>query len=111
MGFHATSITSELHPPSKCLMLFVQYIFSVMQAARKLLEDKLAEVASMKEELARASQEAELEEVDEGVSRTDTALAFKLGLGCRLTSTPPCLFVANMGSCLHNQHHSVVSCQ
>jgi hypothetical protein len=45
------------------------------------LEDKLAEVASMKEELARASKEAELEEVDEGVSRTDTAWAFQIGPG------------------------------
>lgn len=43
----------------------------LLQAARKLLEEKLTEVASMKAELARASEEAELEEADEGVSTQD----------------------------------------
>ncbi|GAQ82004.1 hypothetical protein KFL_000970300 [Klebsormidium nitens] len=38
------------------------------EAARKLLEEKLTEVANMKAELARASEEAELEEADEGVT-------------------------------------------
>lgn len=68
------------------------------------MEDKLAEVASMKEELARASKEAELEEVDEGVSRTDTAWAFRnwawvaalpaLCLDCLLLIWPP-VFTTN----------------